>query len=326
MWNAILHGNGVAIGISWTFGIIGVIANAYIIFNYIRDCREKHRRKTSKIHSFLIANLATADLCGATYLIILSSADLYYTTNHYKRFSCAINSSCANVTNIWLTNPACYFTRFISNLSVFMPAMFTLVIAVDRFVSIATPHSVHRFTLPNIKIIVCICWLLGITIAGLVTIQAIVTLDPTDFDDFTNLCAFSNVSGLFFRIYASTSIIVIVMSYSFSLILYIWIFHHLRKMKRRLTCISHIIIGTRAGIEKKVGIITAFLALTNTIIWIPCMILFLMDILNNSLVETTLGQQVTIVSFLLIFANASANPISYNFLTNQNLQRTKGWI
>ncbi|RDD36750.1 G-protein coupled receptor GRL101-like protein [Trichoplax sp. H2] len=327
MWHAIFHDNVVALIISWAFGIAGILANIYVIINSVRDCTQKHRRTTSKIHAFLIANLAACDLCGASYLATIASADIYYTKYHCSIFSCGINGSCNNVTNIWLISPSCYFARFISNLSVFMSAMITLIIAADRSVNIIAPHSKHHITLANIKKAVAFCWTLGLSVSTTVVIQSVFIINPYSFSDFSMLCSSSDINTLFFRIYAAISFIFIVFSYTSTLILYFWIFNHLRNVQRKLTCISRIAVGARVGIERRVGIVTAFLATTSGVIWLPLLILFMLEISDVQFGDPKLLSQLTIISFLLVFANASANPISYTLLTTKNLQRnSKRWV
>ncbi|RDD39019.1 hypothetical protein TrispH2_000887 [Trichoplax sp. H2] len=86
---------------AWSIGIFGILSNLTVLWcnnkhklvkafsgksldNY--DRRNQTTRKVSKVSNLLICHLAAADLLGASYLIIIASADIYYGYYHPNMF------------------------------------------------------------------------------------------------------------------------------------------------------------------------------------------------------------------------------------------------
>ena len=318
MLNGILHRNGAATILAWIFGLFGIAANICVIF--IAGKRYTAHHKTNRgrhIYTFLIANLAIADFCGSLYCVIIAIADYYYGKNHHDLFSCDLNNTCNNLTNIWLSNPGCSIARFLAMIAIYVSALITLIIAVDRYRAVVYPYNQKRLSTKQIHLVTLVSWLVGITAATITLVKSFDSLNLNRFDDFTNMCYYSDPETVFFQVFTIITFVVIIGSYISTSILYSMIVIFLRHNRIKLKSIDHNCLRSRLHAEKHVTIITSIITFSNLISWLPGLAVAIGNIADNPFLQTTIGQAISIVGFMLLFVNSLFNPIIYITLTSK---------
>lgn len=102
----------------------------------------------AQVHSFLITNLAAADLLMGVYLLIIASVDMNFRGVYilYDAF--------------WRHSGLCKFAGFLSTYSSEISVLTLLVITMDRFVSITFPFRLSRMGMKQARIVMALLWLL----------------------------------------------------------------------------------------------------------------------------------------------------------------------
>eukprot|EP00057_Strongylocentrotus_purpuratus_P002146 XP_003723919.1 PREDICTED: G-protein coupled receptor GRL101 [Strongylocentrotus purpuratus] len=109
----------------WFMGLLALGGNGVVLFVRLRD-RKEH---TSKVQNTMIGSLAMADILMGLYMIIITSADVYYGGEFYLSAP------------QWRDSHMCRFAGFLGFLSS-EASVFTLtLITVDRFISIVFPFG-----------------------------------------------------------------------------------------------------------------------------------------------------------------------------------------
>ena len=132
----------------WIISILAIVTNVVSIW-----IKCKHYLQTNKVQCLLITNLAMSDFLMGVYLIILLSADLYY-TDYFPSHS-----------EVWRNSALCKTAGSISVLSSEASVFFITMISIDRAVAIKFPFRARRLGRNSTRVIVMILWLIAFIIS-----------------------------------------------------------------------------------------------------------------------------------------------------------------
>ncbi|RDD36749.1 G-protein coupled receptor GRL101-like protein [Trichoplax sp. H2] len=323
MTSGILQGIIAASLICWIFGIIGVLANFYVICSSFRAFLSKNGKKFrfNKIHTFLIINLAIADFFGSLYLVVIASADRYYLYYHSNIYHCYFQSYCHNVTNIWVLTPTCSFARFLANIATFLPTFLTLYIAVDRYTTVVKPHGKYRLTLDHAKILVVGAWMIALSVTIISNIRSDQLYDPHNFRIFTNVCYFTDILDPVFQIVATIGFALGILFYIATMILYIAIIVCIHRARYRISDLVVQNRSSRSRAQMRLSIITGVLAVTNFLSWFPSLVVFIGNAMRLEFLLSYIGYHLSIIAYLLLFVNSCMNPVCYTILISNHSKR-----
>ena len=145
----------------WILGLFALLSNLGVLFY-----RYHNKGKENKVQLLLISNLSISDMIMGVYMIIISSADLYY-----KR---------TFPSELWRLSFACKFAGTLSVLSSEASVFFVTLISVDRLIGIRYPFSTHRIDTKTSRILTLVLWLTAMSISIVSTILSSVTPDLYD--------------------------------------------------------------------------------------------------------------------------------------------------
>ena len=150
----------------WVLGLFAILSNLGVLFY-----RYHTKEKENKVQLLLISNLSISDMIMGIYMIIITSADLYY-----KRMF---------PSELWRVSFACKFAGTLSMLSSEASVFFVTLISVDRFIGIKYPFSTYRFGTKTSRVLSLVLWLTAISI-GIVSI-ILSNVNP-DWYDVSEVC------------------------------------------------------------------------------------------------------------------------------------------
>ena len=105
----------------WILGLSACLGNMLVI---VLRLREKNKHSSKAVHSFLVFNLAVSDFMMGSYMLILSSVDVYYGDRYFE------------YSDAWRASNVCRFAGFLSLLASEGSVFFITVITIDRFLCI----------------------------------------------------------------------------------------------------------------------------------------------------------------------------------------------
>ena len=150
----------------WILGLFAVLSNLGVLFY-----RYRNKEKENKVQLLLISNLSLSDMIMGIYMIMISSADLYYKKMFPSEF--------------WRVSFACKFAGTLSVLSSEASVFFVTLISVDRLIGIRYPFSTYRFGTKTSRILSLGLWLMAILISIISTILS--SVNP-DWYDVSEVC------------------------------------------------------------------------------------------------------------------------------------------
>ncbi|XP_022107210.1 uncharacterized protein LOC110988203 [Acanthaster planci] len=130
----------------WILGFSALVGNAFVI---AWRARSRDREQSRKIQTFLILNLAVADLLMGVYMIVIASADLHYRSDYMIH------------ADEWQESVVCQMAGFISVLSSESSVFLLVLITTDRFLGVVFPFSRWRLHTKSARYAVAGLWLLA---------------------------------------------------------------------------------------------------------------------------------------------------------------------
>ncbi len=140
----------------WLLGSSALLGNLFVIIWRIVS-NEKFR-----VPTFLVWNLAVADLLMGVYMVTIACVDLYYRGVYIEN------------DKAWKNSPYCQFLGIISTISSEMSVLCLALITIDRLINITAPFSSWILTMKSVKIVVVITW-------ALIILMALIPLFPTSY-------------------------------------------------------------------------------------------------------------------------------------------------
>ena len=132
----------------WFVCSFAIVGNIFVLCTRLKDTRQRGNVQVS-----LITNLSISDFLMGIYLIILLSADLYY-TEYFPSHS-----------ELWRHSMLCRVAGAISVLSSEASAFFITLISIDRFLGIKYTFSKFRLGSKSTRITVTLLWMIALSIS-----------------------------------------------------------------------------------------------------------------------------------------------------------------
>ncbi len=133
----------------WLLGVAALLGNSIVI---IWRLVTEHN-SPFVITTFLVTNLALADLLMGVYLLTIACVDLYY-RGVYIEYA-----------KDWQQSVSCAFLGVLSTVASEMSVVILLIITADRLINIISPFTTTKLTKSSSKIVLGCTWLVIIFIA-----------------------------------------------------------------------------------------------------------------------------------------------------------------
>ena len=138
--------NNVLRAFLWLIGCMSFLGNCGVIIIRLSS-------KLKTVHEVLIFNLGISDFLMGVYMICIGVVDIYYRGVYIEH------------ADEWKHTALCNFLGFLATASSEGSVIFLCVISVDRLINITLPFTSKKLDLKRAKKTICICWLIGITLA-----------------------------------------------------------------------------------------------------------------------------------------------------------------
>ena len=276
----------------WILAFFGIVGNILVI-GY--QGKQMYRKKTT-VHLLLVTNLSTSDLLMGLYMLIIASADLYFTV------------SFPNHTDIWRYSPLCHFAGIICLVSSEASVCFITLISIERFLCVAFSNNQCKIGKKSATFAILLIWLLTIVVGMIPSIPKLIQ----DRLELLDICI-----GLPLSLHLSEHPELL------GLVVFIFIFLAFNSLCFLIVaaCYIAIMVSTirsshKLGRDKlskrdvRLAKQVAAVVITDFFTWIPIILVF---ILNLSGVVPIYEWEVTILVALAFTINSCINPFLYTF-------------
>ncbi|XP_072016503.1 G-protein coupled receptor GRL101-like [Amphiura filiformis] len=154
----------------WVLGISALIGNVFVVAVRVK---EKTTSAIQAKQSFLIGNLAVSDFLMGIYMLVLSSADLYYSDEYFI------------YSDQWRSSNVCKFASFVSLFFFEASVFFITLISIDRFICVVFPFGKFKLRNISVKVTASIIWVISFLLGLVPTLQA---GPESDFYDLSDVC------------------------------------------------------------------------------------------------------------------------------------------
>ena len=152
----------------WIFGVAALLGNtSVLIWRCLRHGRE------NIVQVMLIKNLAASDLLMSVYMLIITSADVYY-----QQFF-------PSEADAWRSSFVCKLAGTLSILSSEASVFIITLISIDRYLAIRYPRGKQRLTRKSAVITLFLLWVLAMLLS---VIPASLSGIESDFYDASEVC------------------------------------------------------------------------------------------------------------------------------------------
>ncbi|KAL9987529.1 hypothetical protein ACROYT_G001853 [Oculina patagonica] len=283
----------------WILGILASLGNLLVIIWRIIDKEE------NRVHSFLLKNLAVADLLMGVYLLTIAIMDVKWRGEYFKH-------------DIeWRSGVGCQIVGVLSMLSSEVSVLTLTIITMDRFLCIVFPFKFKRLTY-KAAVFACIgVWIFGVVIS----VIPIAGLDY--FYDKGENFGFYGRSAVCLPLQLSEgtpaagweySVAFFVgmnfISFTFILIAYITMFWTVKRVTRAVRSTN---LNKESAMAKRL----VFIVMTDFCCWMPIIIINILSLTGNF--EDPKKIAYVWIAVFVLPLNSSLNPILYTFST----ERTK---
>ncbi|XP_020614314.1 uncharacterized protein LOC110052523 [Orbicella faveolata] len=280
----------------WILGILAFLGNLLVIIWRIIDKEE------NKVHSFLLTNLAVADMLMGVYLLTIAIMDVRWQGEYFKH------------DEEWRSGLGCQIVGVLSMLSSEVSVLILTIITMDRFLCIVFPFKFKRLTY---KATVYAC--VGVWIFGVV-ISTIPIAGLNYFYDDSGNFGFYSRSAVCLPLQLSEgrqagweySVAFFVglnfVSFMFILVAYITMFWTVKRVSRAVRSTN---LSKESAMAKRL----VFIVMTDFCCWMPIIIINILS-LTGHFDDPDKIAYVWIAVFVLPL-NSSLNPILYTFSTER---------
>ena len=134
----------------FSMSILGLFA---ILFNFLVFFRRVFYKKDYRVQSVLIVNLSVSDFMMGINMILLATADAYY-TDYFASFS-----------EKWRNGVLCKIASILSILSSEVSVFFITFITIDRWKGVKHVFSANQISLKRTKILILLIWITGLVLS-----------------------------------------------------------------------------------------------------------------------------------------------------------------
>ena len=153
--------------VMWLIGLNAIGGNIFVFL------WQKRQTRPNKIFTLLLCNLAASDFLMGIYMVIITSADLYF-GDHFPMQSEA-----------WRSGITCRIAGSLSIISSEASVFFVMIISIDRFISIRFPFSTNKLGKRATLIITVFTWLIAFSLG---TVPSMLSGVKFEFYDNSHVC------------------------------------------------------------------------------------------------------------------------------------------
>ena len=280
----------------WILGILAFLGNLLVIIWRIIDKEE------NRVHSFLLTNLAVADMFMGVYLLTIAIVDARWQGEYFKHDT------------KWRAGIGCQVIGVLSMLSSEVSVLILTVITIDRFVCIIFPFKFKRLTYKSAVFTCAVVWILGVVISVIPITGIDYFYDKSgDFGFYSRsaVCLplqLSEGTPAGWEYSASFFIGLNFVSFTFILVAYILMFWTVKRSARAVRSTS---LNKESAMAKRL----IFIVMTDFCCWMPIIIISILSLTGNFYDPDKIAF-VWIAVFVLPL-NSSLNPILYTFSTER---------
>ncbi|XP_029633576.2 G-protein coupled receptor GRL101 isoform X2 [Octopus sinensis] len=283
----------------WILGITASFGNVIVIIWRTRD------KRSGKVHSFLITNLALGDMFMGVYLMIIAVADTYYRGSYIL------------YDKLWRSSILCHFAGFIATFSSELSVFTLTVITLDRLICILFPFRSHRMGLKEAQLAMLALWIF------VFFLSAVPLFGIEYFKDFysrSGVCLALHITPDRPRGWEYSVMIFLavnLLSFLIIFISYLWMFIVAKKTRSAVRTAE---TKTDSAMAKRITLIV----LTDFFCWIPIIILGIASLCGQRIPPEVYAW----VAVFILPVNSAINPVLYTlstapFLGNVRKRATK---
>ena len=153
--------------VMWLIGLNAIGGNIFVFLWQMRHTRQ------NKVFTLLLCNLAASDFLMGIYMVIITSADLYFGYNFPMQ------------SEAWRSGIICRIAGALSIISSEASVFFVMIISIDRFISIRFPLSTKKLGKQSIIVIVVFAWVIAFLLG---TVPSVLSGVKFEFYDNSHVC------------------------------------------------------------------------------------------------------------------------------------------
>ena len=282
----------------WILGILAFLGNLFVIIWRIIDKEE------NRVHSFLLTNLAVADMLMGVYLLTIAIMDVRWQGEYFKH-------------DIeWRSGEGCQIAGALSMLSSEVSVLILTIITLDRLISIVFAFKFERLSY-KAAVFACIgVWIFGVVIS----VIPIASISYFYGDESAGNFGFYSRSAVCLPLQLSEgtpagweySVAFFVglnfVSFTFILVAYVVIFWTVKRASRAARSTN---LNKESAMAKRL----VFIVMTDFCCWMPIITINILSLTGNFDDPNKIAY-VWIAVFVLPL-NSSLNPILYTFSTDR---------
>ena len=282
----------------WILGILAFLGNLLVIIWRIIDKEEK------RVNSFLLTNLAVADMLMGVYMLTIAIMDLRWRGEYFMH-------------DIqWRSGIGCQIAGALSMLSSEVSVLILTIITLDRLISIVFPFKFKRLTYKSVVFSCIGVWIFGVIISVIPITGLSYFYDESGHFGFYSrsaVCLPLQLSGGIRRpagweysvaFFVGLNFI----SFTFILVAYITMFWTVKRVSRAARSTN---LNKESAMAKRL----VFIVMTDFCCWMPIIIINILSLTGNFDDPNKIAY-VWIAVFVLPL-NSSLNPILYTFSTDR---------
>lgn len=280
----------------WILGISAFFGNLFVIVWRLIDKEE------SRVQSFLLTNLAIADLFMGVYLLIIAIVDARWQGEYFKHDIA------------WRLGIGCKIAGILSMLSSEVSVLILTIITVDRLMCIVFPFKFHRLSYKR-ALIICACtWLFGVLISVLPIFEISYFYDDVkDFGFYSRsaVCLPLQLSAdrpVGWEYAIAFFIGLNVVSFMFILFAYVAMFWTVKKASKAVRSTG---LNRESAMAKRL----MFIVVTDFCCWMPIIIIGILSLVGKF--HDPEKQAYVWIAVFVLPLNSSINPILYTFSTTR---------
>lgn len=357
----LLQDNHVARALAWSFGILGILSNIYVLMGKFRRCRRsysRHKRiaptyavsdtineaKNKRISVFFINNLAVADLLGSLYLLCIASADYHYHLHHSNGRHLHHSNHISNNQSAWVKSGTTQAILSAGSIAVAFSnqtisakwledpvcSIARLLITIDSFMSVLITLCIAT---DRYITIIHHRSRYRITRRRAIIIMAICWLLGITCSVYIVIRSFHTVdedvsSGIFRNLCMYGNLNDIPLRIFLFLSIGLWSVSYLLVLILYTKIIYHVrrvtLVKTRRiTAERYLLVIAVMIAITNLACWLPAILITIFKLLQLSIIYSRLFIQLLPIGIFLLAINSAINPLIYSILSNKMCKR---WV
>ena len=280
----------------WILGILAFLGNLLVIIWRIIDKEE------NRVNSFLLTNLAVADMLMGVYMLTIAIMDLRWRGNYFMH----------DIS--WRSGIGCQIAGALSMLSSEVSVLILTIITLDRLISIVFPFKFNRLTYKTAFFACIWIWTFGVVIS-LIPITGL-----SYFYDESGHFGFYSRSAVCLPLQLSEGrpagweysvaffVCLNFISFTFILVAYMTMFWTVKRASRAARSTN---LNKESAMAKRL----VFIVMTDFCCWMPIIIINILSLTGNFDDPNKIAY-VWIAVFVLPL-NSSLNPILYTFSTDR---------